>query len=78
MFDGPWGGFLGLIVFVLLAYIGHKYFDGPKQLTSEEKDAQERRRLRDEEDRKILEEEYKKEVIREYKQKQKTKKRKSN
>ena len=76
MFDGPWGGFLGLIVFALLTYIGHKYFDGPKQLTSEEIESQERRRLRDEEDRKILEEEYKKKIIREYKQKQKAKKKK--
>ncbi len=46
MFDGPWGGFLGLIVFALLTYIGHKYFDGPKQLTTEEREAQEKRSLR--------------------------------
>ena len=64
MFEGPWGGFLGLIIFALLTIIGHKYFDGPKQLTTEEREAQEKRRLRDEEDRKILDEEYKKEVWR--------------
>jgi len=74
MFDGPWGGFLGLIIFALLTYIGHKYLDGPKQLTREERDAEERRRLRDEEDNRILEEEYKKKIIREYKQKIKAKK----
>ena len=78
MFDGPWGGLLGLIVFAILTYIGHKYFDGPKQLTTEEREAQEKRRLRDEEDRKILEEEYKKKIIREYKKEMKTKKKRKN
>ena len=43
-------------------------------LIREERDAEERRRLRDEEDNRILKEEYKKKIIREYKQKIKAKK----
>ena len=78
MFDGPWGGFLGLILFALLTIIGHKYFDGPKQLTAEEREEQEKRRIREEEDRKILESEFKKKIIREYKQKMISKKKKKN
>ena len=78
MFDGPWGGFLGLILFALLTIIGLKYFDGPKQLTAEEREEQEKRRIRDEEDRKILEGEFKKKIIREYKQKMKSNKKKKN
>ena len=78
MFDGPWGGFLGLILFALLTIIGHKYSDGPKQLTAEEREEKEKRRIREEEDRKILESEFKKKIIREYKQKKKSKKKKKN
>ena len=40
MFDGPWGGFLGLIIFFILTVIGMKFFDGPKQLTREEREGQ--------------------------------------
>ena len=57
MFDGPWGGFLGLIVFGLLTVIGYKYFDGPRQLTQKEREAEQKRIKEQLEWDKILEEE---------------------
>ncbi|MDA7733260.1 hypothetical protein N8841_02100 [Candidatus Pelagibacter sp.] len=74
MFDGPWGGFLGLIVFGLLTVIGYKYFDGPRQLTQKEREAEQKRIKEQLEWDKILEEENKKKIIREYKRDLKKKK----
>ena len=76
MFDGPWGGFLGLIVFFILTVIGMKFFDGPKQLTREERDAEQRRIKRQLEWDKTLAEENKKQIISEYKRDQKKKRKK--
>ena len=83
MFDGPWGGFLGLIVFIFLTYLGLKHeqrnkSSGEKErerYSPEEIEARSKQRYEDE---KILEEEYKKKIIREYKRKMKAKEKKKN
>jgi hypothetical protein len=73
MFDGPWGGFLGLIVFAILTVIGMKFFDGPSQ---EEREKEQKRTKRQLEWDKTLEEENKKQIISDYKRDQKKKKKK--
>ena len=38
MFDGPWGGFLGLIVFIFLTYLGLKHEQKNKSTGEKERE----------------------------------------
>ena len=73
MFDGPWGGFLALIVFFILTVKFMKFFDGPSQEEREEEQKKTKRQL---EWDKTLAEENKKQIISEYKRDQKMKRKK--
>jgi|TARA_R110000787_G_scaffold202845_1_gene313438 hypothetical protein len=73
MFDGPWGGFIGLFVFAFLCYVALLHEKANTPPPEPYVDWKEKERLRKQEE-KELKTRLKKEIIKEYKQKTKSKK----